>query len=508
MIFRLTNEQLTMLQKPKKQFNPEYWFYFFVCIHLILWTLVPALVRYNLPLDAIEGTIWGHQLEWGYDKNPFLNGWLTALATFLGGSSGWMIYLFSQISVVACFWVVWQLAKKMFNPTYALLAVMLLEAVQYYNFHAIDFNDNTLELGLWALTIYFFYQALAIPRLKYWLAWGVFAGLSMMTKYYSAALLAAMGLFLLCDANNRQQLKTKLPYLGALLCFMIMAPHIIWLFFHNFITVIYVFRRAGSMPHWSNHFFFPAEFALQQMEAFFPACLLFLLALIGKKPFLLTDKIKLTSFDRQFLLFIGAGPFLLTVLLSLFLGIKLRAGWGMPLLSLWGIILLAFLQPYLTPAKMYRFLSVVFILMGVLLTGYSQSLIDSPDPSTANFPGQEIAQTITNTWHDNYHTKLAYVAGSRWVGGNIEFYSKDHPAVFVEWNKQHAAWIDEKKIHEKGAVFVWNITEKEKMPADIQAKFPKLAQAKVIEFTWRRNTHHLPPIQIGMAILPPQKNAA
>src|SRR5580658_2023883 len=125
-------------------FQAQRWLYVFIAVHLVIWTLVPAMVRYNLPLDAIEGTLWGHQLEWGYDKNPFLNAWLTALAVRLDGQSGWMIYLFSQLSVVICFWAVWQLAKKMVSPVYALIAVMLLEGVQYYHFHAIDFNDNTL----------------------------------------------------------------------------------------------------------------------------------------------------------------------------------------------------------------------------------------------------------------------------------------------------------------------------------------------------------------------------
>src|SRR5580700_6300190 len=99
--------------------NTQRWFNIFILIHLIGWTLIPLLIRHNLPLDSIEGTIWGHQLEWGYDKNPYLNGWLTALATHIGGQSGWMIYLFSQFSVVLCFWAVWQLGKQFLTPVYA-----------------------------------------------------------------------------------------------------------------------------------------------------------------------------------------------------------------------------------------------------------------------------------------------------------------------------------------------------------------------------------------------------
>ena len=130
----------------------ERWLYLVIAIHVFAWTIVPYLIRFNLPLDAIEGTIWGQQLQWGYDKNPYFNGWLSRIAIILDNHTGWGTYLFSQLSVAVCFWATWKLANKILPSTYALLGVLILEGVQYFNLHAIDFNDNTLELALWALT--------------------------------------------------------------------------------------------------------------------------------------------------------------------------------------------------------------------------------------------------------------------------------------------------------------------------------------------------------------------
>jgi 4-amino-4-deoxy-L-arabinose transferase-like glycosyltransferase len=480
------------------------WLGLFIVLHLLCWTLLPTIVRDNLPLDAIEGTIWGHQLEWGYDKNPFMNGWLTALAIHLDGQSGWMLYLFSQVSVGLCFWVIWQLAKTMLPPAYALISVMILEGVQYYNFHAIDFNDNTLELGLWGLTIYFFYRSLRSPTHLSWLLTGLFAGFGMMAKYYTVTLLAGMALLLLLHRDHRKQLTTLSPYLGLTVFLAVLLPHIIWLFFHDFITITYVFERGSSAPSWTNHFFFPAQFAWQQLQAFLPACILLSLLLLGKKPRLAPQPFKLATFDKAFLFYVGLGPFLLTLLLSLLMGTKLRAGWGMPLLSLWGIILVALVQPHLTKAKINGFLASIFILMGILLTGYALSLTNSSTTSSANFPGRDIANIITKEWRDTYHTKLDYVAGSRWVGGNIGFYSSDHPTVFIEWDKRRAPWIDVKEMQKKGGVFVWEITRHETMPENIRQWYPQLLETKVMEFNWRRNKNNLPPVKIGVAMLPPQ----
>ena len=428
--FRERNEDVMQHSLKINNISPAYGFLLFMAAHLFLWTLAPILVRYNLPLDAIEGTVWGHQLEWGYDKNPMLNGWLTALATY-GSTTGWAVYLFSQLSVISCFWVVFRLAKSMLPSAYALIAVMLLEGIQYYNFHAIDFNDNTLELGLWAFTIYFFYQALRKSTYTNWILTGLFAGLGMMAKYYTSALLAALALFLLLDKSNRQQLKTIYPYAGLSIFILILLPHTIWLFYHDFITVTYVFARASSPPSWTNHFFFPLQFASQQFQAFLPAIVLYALLFIGKRPLLASPQQSLNTFDKRFLVYAGLGPFLLTIAFSFLTGIKLRAGWGMPLLSLWSIILIAIAQPRLSTRKIIAFISFIFIFMSLLVTGYSLSLIKSNDPSSANYPGQIIANSITQAWHQRYNSKLRYVAGSRWVGGNIEFYSKNHPTVFI-----------------------------------------------------------------------------
>src|SRR3990167_944759 len=307
------------------------WFFIFLCVHLAAWTLVPALVRDNLPLDSIEGAIWGHQLEWGYDKNPFMTGWLTALAAFLDGYSGWMIYLFSQLSVAACLTFVWLLGKKIVTPIYALAAVLLLEALQYFNLHAIDFNDNTLELGLWAAAIYFFYHAVQKRTITTWLLTGVFLALSMMAKYYTLALIAALGLFLL-RKENRAQLLSLPPYLGLSAFLLIMTPHFYWLTQHEYITVAYMFDRASAIPSWVNHLFFPAQFVWQQFEVLLPALIIFALLFLGKEPRTESPRPVVAAFDRLFLLYAGLGPFVLTVILSFVMGIKLRAGWGMPLM--------------------------------------------------------------------------------------------------------------------------------------------------------------------------------
>jgi 4-amino-4-deoxy-L-arabinose transferase-like glycosyltransferase len=487
------------------------WFFVFTFLHVIAWTLAPFLIRFNLPMDSIEGAIWGHQLEWGYDKNPFMNGWLTALALKIDGSTGWAIYLFSQLSVAICFWAVWELGKKMLSPVYALLAVLLLEGMQYYNFHAIDFNDNTLELSIWALTTLFFYHALTRNKFFDWLLTGFFAALGMMTKYYTIILLFPMFLFLLFHPIGREQFKKPALYVGLLVFIAIITPHIFWLFSHNFITLNYAFNRVASAPSWINHLFFPAQFAWQIFEVIVPTLFLILLLFISdsKRPAAQLPIYPLTQFDKQFLFFVGMGPFLLTVLLSAVTGIKLRAGWGQPLLSLWSLILIAWLQPYLdlTAKKFYRFLVIMIVFLALTVTAYSIALIRAAEPSSANYPGKTIAATVTERWHHQYSTPILYIAGARWIAGNIAFYSKDHPQVYIDWNPEVSPWIDEEKLKKQGAVFVWELQENQKNLINeinkIKMRFKKMKPPVLYSFNWLRNKN-MAPVRVLVAFLPPE----
>lgn len=478
-------------------------FWTFLIIHVLAWTVLPFEVRHTLPMDSMEGYVWGQQLEWGYDKNPFMNGWLTALAVDLGGYSGWMIYFFSQLSVGLCFWAVWRLGRKIMPPVYALLGVFLLEGVQYYNFHAIDFNDNTLELSLWALLILCFYQALRSKDQREaalaWFGCGLFAGLSMMTKYYSVVLLFPMFLFMLLK-DNRHCFQNKGLYGGLLLFIALITPHTLWLFSHDFVTVTYAFDRVGAPPTFWNHLAYPWQFFIEQLQAFCPAIFLALFLLIGRKPWSLAQRFKLAAFDRNFLLLMGLGPFVTTLLLSLLLGIKLRAGWGEPLFSLGGLMLLAALQPRMTAKRFYGFLLLFTTLFSLTLLGYSHALMAGKKPSSANFPGQNLARLLTNEWHKQYHQPLAYVAGTRWLSGNLAFYSTDHPHVYISWNKRLSPWIDEAELKKKGGIFIWE--NDEILPEDLHQRFPNLSPLQIVHLTWLRNKS-LPPVEVNVAYLPP-----
>ena len=42
----------------------------FLAVHALVWTALPALLYYNLPLDVIEAMTYGREWQLGYEKLP------------------------------------------------------------------------------------------------------------------------------------------------------------------------------------------------------------------------------------------------------------------------------------------------------------------------------------------------------------------------------------------------------------------------------------------------------
>lgn len=482
------------------------WFWLIVSLHVVMWTALPLTLRPTLPIDALEGVVWGQHLSLGYDRNPWLNAWLTRLAVEIGGQSAWLTYFFSQLFVVLCLWSVWRLAQKILAPLHALVAVLMLEGIQYYTIASLDFNDNVIELGLWALLILVFYRAVTLEKLGDWLGVGIVAGLALMTKYYSAFLLLAMLLFLVVEPRARKVFQQKGIYLSAVLFLLLIAPHFIWLVQHDFVTLHYAQDRIAKgrlFTLWG--YIQPAfSFAGNQLLEFGGAVLLFLF-LLGKKTAAnnLAPARVISKFDWRFFWIVALTPLLLTLVLALLLGWRLYALWGTPLVSLWGIIFLMYIQPTITRARFYRFIVAVLVVMASIAAAYTYSSTRLGGEATLNYPGYAVAQNIEQFWHMRYHQPLRYVAGDRYTTFYVAAYSHDKPAAYVNWNPDESAWIDEAELQKAGAIFVQPLKRGEQFPAEILQRFPRLQGATVLYFARQRAKPGTPPVSLLIGVLPP-----
>src|SRR5215467_7835419 len=138
-----------------------------LAVHTVVWTVLPALLYANLPLDLIEALTYGREWQLGYDKLPPLPWWLVEIVYRLVGQD-FAYYLLAQAAVVTAFWLVWLTARPIIGPLGALAAVLIIDGLHYLNFTAAKFNHDVVQLPFWALAGFSFHRALRGGWIGHW----------------------------------------------------------------------------------------------------------------------------------------------------------------------------------------------------------------------------------------------------------------------------------------------------------------------------------------------------
>ena len=436
----------------------------FVIFWFIFWTILPLISLNNDFIDPLENVVWGRHFQFGYDKNPYLGAWLGHWAWVLTGKSMWINSILCQIFVLIGFCSVYSLAKKLVAPSLALISVLSLAAINFYGMKSVEFCDDVMELGLWPLTILFFYRSLTKGnRLSDWLATGFFIACSMMTKYYALVLAIPMLVVLLFTKEGRNAWKTPSIYCAAVLGFAISLPNLIWLLNNDMVAVNYALGRAsldlGTSVSWTLHLTNPLK-AINRALGVVIIPFIFLLPLFFFRRKEKECNADQEHFNRFFLFCFALGPMSITLLFSLCSGASINYSWVIPCFPLLPLLVIYLIDPAMNELKLRYFLTcmimmgiifgVIFAVRSLYWQAYTKRGCDYE-----NYPGKALSSIITEDWRKRYRTPLPFVIGDREATCNIAVYSPDHPEAYFSGKKEFSQWIDEDEIREKGAVMLW-----------------------------------------------------
>lgn len=432
----------------------KYPFQVFLFLHFMVWSLLP-LMRKALPMDSIEAISWGMYCDFGTNKHPPLSGWFANFFyNIIGFEHPYAIYALSQICVLIGFIYIYRLARGFLSKDRAVFSVMLLEGVIYYGFSAIEYNVNVVSLALWPMCVFYFYRALKQDNLKDWALMGVFAGLNLFNKYTSGVLLISMLVFMLYNPNARKKLLTLKPYLAGFIAFVVILPHLIWLYQHDFSSFSYFIGRGskGGFENWPilKHVVYPIKFLGAQALFALGTGLIYFIAQIKEKKL----QVKATRTQKDFLLIIGVLPLVLMAAISFLGGIKLKSMWGFPALYLTGVLLFVFRPVKLTDnfkKKMYIGVYLMMFLMAV-----AQALIIYFNKSDKfQLDARAFSNQMEQIWYQkNGKMPFEYVAGDVWWATNISLFGSSRPKPIIWGDLKQNPWFDENDVADKGALIV------------------------------------------------------
>ena len=401
-------------------------FYIFVTTHLILWTVVPTITNSNLPLDTIEALAWGSNLDWGFNKHPPLSAFFPEVFFQIFGPQDWAYYFLSQIFVVISFFIIFKLSQEILNDgTLSLLSVFLIEGIYFYNFTTPEFNVNVCQLPFWCLTVYYTWKIYNSKKIELYdcILLGAAAAFGILSKYLFIYLLVAIDLLFAYLIFFKKSKKFDFKYLVSLeVFFVILIPHIIWLFNNDFITIKYGFARAGlDEGQIINHLKYPLIFTLKQIGILIPFLILVWL-LIKKIP----KKLNLKDEKLLFLIFINLVPIVLVFMTALITGSKIRTMWMTPFYLFFGTLFIYLLKTQINIKKLNSFLIgfIFLFLLSPILYGYVS--ISQTDKRT-DYPGRDIAIKVQMAWHEQHDEPIKYVLGDEWAAGNLSYHINSRP---------------------------------------------------------------------------------
>ena len=375
----------------------------------------------NLPLDTIEALAWGNNLDWGFNKHPPMSAFLSEVFFQIFGSQDWAYYLLSQISVLIAFFYVFKFSKEFFkNDLLALISVLLIEAIYFYNFTTPEFNVNVCQLPFWSLTVYFSWKIYTSKEIKFTDCFliGLFAAFGFLSKYLFVYLLVSIDLFFIYLIFIKRERKFDFKYLITLeVFFIVLVPHLIWLNNNEFITITYALDRTSLI----DHIKFPLIFLIKQIGLLIP--FLILVWLLVKK-----IKFKFDLKDKRllFLLAINILPILLVFLTSVFTGSKIRTMWMTPFYLFFGVLFVYLFQNKINVKKLKSFM-IGFIVLFFLYPMLYAYISISKDDKRTDYPGKKIAIKTQYAWDQQFSSQINVVYGNEWNAGNLSYHLKSRP---------------------------------------------------------------------------------
>jgi len=307
--------------------------------YAVVWTLYAIIAKWTqgIHADMAEIAAWSLALEWGTSKHPpllpaLVRGWFSVLP-----ATDWAYYQLSVLLTTISIYVSWLLAGLWLDGVKRAVVPFLLMLIPFYNFLSLKLDHNVILIPLWAATTFTFVKAYRSGNWWWSLAAGLCAGGSMLAKYWSVFVLLGLGLAALIGARRGAFFKSASPWIITAASLALFLPHIVWLEFNEYPTLLYAQQRLIQTP---------GDLARSLLGYVFSAIgyvsvPLILLALLepsfrsGAKSLIWPD-----DRERRFVAVMFWTPLLVVIPFAIATQGRLSALWTMSALSLFGVICL------------------------------------------------------------------------------------------------------------------------------------------------------------------------
>ncbi len=217
---------------------------FVLCIHLY----TNIFASYGIFRDEFYYLACARHLSLGYVDQPPFSIYVLAIINFIIGHSLFAIRLLPAILSALNVLIICLIVDEIGGGKFAifLAGLAFIVAPIFLGMYTI-YSMNSIDIFLWTMAAYIIVIMLNRREQKHWIGLGIVIGIGLLNKI--GVLWLAFGLFAgLLLTKERAQLKTKWPYISAVIALILFSPFIIWNITHDFAHLEFI-RNATSQKY-------------------------------------------------------------------------------------------------------------------------------------------------------------------------------------------------------------------------------------------------------------------
>jgi hypothetical protein len=396
--------------------------------YLVLWTIYGTIAKGSQGLhpDMTELIAWSRDLAWGY-KHPPLAAAIVRLWFSVFPVAEWAYYLLAMLMPTIALWIVWRLSADYLDIEKRVVGLALLMLVPFFNFHALKFNVNTVLIPAWAATTFWFLRSCRTRSALYAALAGVGAAACMLGKYWSVFLLAGLLAAALIDKRRAGYFRSAAPWLTVVAGLAVLAPHLLWLYQHDFAPFGYAMTVHGDKPFAAAAYSVLGYLAGSIGYVAIPGIVVLAAARPGRAA--IADMVWPSDTERRLVAAAFWGPMLLPALGALASGTEITSLWSMPAWTLLPVLLLSPPAVTMRDIDTRRILAAcVAVPLIMLIAAPAIAIVvqrSGPAPEAAH--AQLLANQVERAWHEATPQPLHYVGGKTDLADGVISYAAERP---------------------------------------------------------------------------------
>ena len=206
----------------------------------------------DLRTDEAYYWTWSKEHALSFLDHPPMIAWFIRFGTAMFGDTNLGVRFGGIVAMLVMQLLLADIARRVTRDTRAIVFALLMpEAALYYGLLMAKVAPDVALIPFAVAMIWSLVRLAESNDHRWWLAAGIFGGLSLLSKFTVVMMLPAVAAFMLVPKWRLRQLRSPYPWLAALIAIVLFSPVLIWNYQHDWASFRFQAVRATAVHEFS-----------------------------------------------------------------------------------------------------------------------------------------------------------------------------------------------------------------------------------------------------------------